>query len=218
MADPDSSVGVLSDGYELVQGSELMQGDIFEGCPVFRPPADLPWPIDESADEFEFTLGQQDVIVLTQSCDLAPGQKSDMWLVILCPLWRLSEAAAANPFLASSYGKEQCRRGNMTGYHMIAACEDNRWEREVSVVSFREVWSLPLLFVRNMAQAMGPRPRLRSPYREHLAQAFARYFMRVGLPVDIPPYRSERAEEEVMRRLHAMDEETRQRILDGFRE
>jgi len=28
------------------------------------------------------------------------------------------------------------------------------------------------------------RLRLRSPYKEHLAQAFARYFMRVGLPHD----------------------------------
>jgi hypothetical protein len=84
------------------------------------------------------------------------------------------------------------------------------------VVSFREVWSLPLVFVRNMAGAIGQRPRLRSPYREHLAQAFARYFMRVGLPVDIPAYRSDRAEEEVMRRLHAMDEETRRRILTSF--
>jgi hypothetical protein len=26
------------------------------------------------------------------------------------------------------------------------------------------------------------------PYREHLSQAFARYFMRVGLPSDIPSF------------------------------
>jgi hypothetical protein len=29
--------------------------------------------------------------------------------------------------------------------------------------------------------------RLCPPYREHLAQAFARFFMRVGLPIPIPP-------------------------------
>ena len=29
----------------------------------------------------------------------------------------------------------------------------------------------------------------RPPYREHLAQAFARFFMRVGLPIDIPEER-----------------------------
>jgi hypothetical protein len=30
--------------------------------------------------------------------------------------------------------------------------------------------------------------RLLPPYREHLAQAFARFFIRVGLPVDVPPF------------------------------
>ena len=29
---------------------------------------------------------------------------------------------------------------------------------------------------------------LLSPYKEHLAQAFARFFMRVGLPADIPKF------------------------------
>ncbi len=33
------------------------------------------------------------------------------------------------------------------------------------------------------------RLRLLPPYREHLAQGFARFFMRVGLPVDIPAFR-----------------------------
>jgi len=31
----------------------------------------------------------------------------------------------------------------------------------------------------------GKRLRLCPPYREHLAQAFARFFMRVGLPQDV---------------------------------
>ena len=64
----------------------------------------------------------------------------------------------------------------MPGYHMIAGCEQSEWPREISIVSFREVWSLPLAFVRKMAADYGLRPRMRSPYREHLAQAFARYF------------------------------------------
>jgi hypothetical protein len=30
-----------------------------------------------------------------------------------------------------------------------------------------------------------PRPQLLPPYREHLSQAFARFFMRVGLPTPV---------------------------------
>jgi hypothetical protein len=42
--------------------------------------------------------------------------------------------------------------------------------------------------VREFAHQMGDRLRLLPPYREHLSQAFARLFMRVGLPADIPPF------------------------------
>jgi hypothetical protein len=213
---PGESPLILSEWYELVASDQLMQGDIFEGCPVFRPPSDLKWPIQEESEEFEFALGTQDVMVMTQSCDLLPDQKSGMWLVILCPIWKLSEASRENQILASSYGKEECRRGHMTGYHMIAGCEHGDWNREISIVSFREVWSLPLDFVRRMAAAYGPRPRLRPPYREHLAQAFARYFMRVGLPVDIPAFKSVKAESELLKKLNALDAETRQRLLSHF--
>jgi hypothetical protein len=61
--------------------------------------------------------------------------------------------------------------------------------REVRIVDFRRVFSLPLTFVRQRAPRTGDRLRLLPPYREHLSQAFARYFMRVGLPQDIPSFR-----------------------------
>ena len=35
---------------------------------------------------------------------------------------------------------------------------------------------------------MARRLRLLPPYREHLSQSFARFFMRVGLPIDTPSF------------------------------
>jgi len=43
--------------------------------------------------------------------------------------------------------------------------------------------------VREVAAEQGDGIRLLPPYREHLAQAFARFFMRVALPVDIPDFK-----------------------------
>lgn len=54
---------------------------------------------------------------------------------------------------------------------------------------FRRGYSLPLAFLRKRALLDSRRLRLLPPYREHLSQAFARFFMRVGLPVDIPPFK-----------------------------
>lgn len=59
---------------------------------------------------------------------------------------------------------------------------------EVGIVSFRQVFSVPMDYLRAHAKKR-PRLRLLPPYREQLAQAFARYFMRVGLPVDISPFK-----------------------------
>ena len=45
---------------------------------------------------------------------------------------------------------------------------------------------MPREFLESLLAARGrERPRLLSRYREHLSQAFARYFMRVGLPVPV---------------------------------
>ncbi len=60
-----------------------------------------------------------------------------------------------------------------------------------SVVDFHRLFTLPKAFVTRFAAGSGLRLRLRSPYREHLAQAFARYFMRVGLPHDAKAFEQE---------------------------
>ena len=64
-------------------------------------------------------------------------------------------------------------------------------ERDVRIIDFRRVYSLPLAFARQVAaRCGGERLCLLPPYREHLSQAFARYFMRESeLPQDIPPFR-----------------------------
>jgi hypothetical protein len=54
------------------------------------------------------------------------------------------------------------------------------------VQKLNEVFTVPREFLESvLAARAAARPRLLSPYREHLSQAFARYFMRVGLPVPV---------------------------------
>jgi hypothetical protein len=214
-----SSAGAsISDWYELVEGEQLEQGDILERCPVFRPPREMSWSDTRGIPESgEMTVGILDVIVVSQSCDIASDQKSDMWLVVLCPVWKLSAAGHANPFLNSTYGKEECRRGNLPGYHMIASAEHPNWSREISMVSFRELWSLPLDFARSFAASKGPRPRMKSPYREHMSQSLARYFMRVGLPTEVPRFAAAKAEADAVKALKKLDETTLSNVLAAFR-
>ena len=74
------------------------------------------------------------------------------------------------------------------GWH-LPECLIGGVEPGVRVVDFCSVFTLPLVFLREQARSSAKRLRLLPPYREHLSQAFARFFMRVGLPVDIPAFR-----------------------------
>jgi hypothetical protein len=168
--------------YERVNGSAIEQGDVLEACAVFSPPADL----EETASQASLVWVRRDVIVLSQTCDMVEGREK-LSEVLLCAVWQRTEFTAG--FLSTAKGMEEARRGNLPGFHVLASCELPGFEREVRVVDFRRVYTLPLAYLRRRAVATGDRIRLLPPYREHLAQAFARFFMRVGLPVDIPPFR-----------------------------
>jgi hypothetical protein len=169
--------------YEAVNGDEIEQGDILEACPVFLPPDDV---VVGVAAPVVFQWEERDGVVMSQTCDLVKGREK-VSEVLLCPVWQRPELTEG--FLATAKGMEEARRGNLPGFHVLAACELPSFAREVRVVDFRRVYSLPLGFVRRQAAGAAERIRLLPPYREHLAQAFARFFMRVGLPVNIPPFK-----------------------------
>lgn len=69
--------------YEAVSGDEIEQGDIVESCPVFLPPDDLAGGDMASAI---FQWDDRDVIVMSQTCDLAKGREK-LTDVLLCAVW-----------------------------------------------------------------------------------------------------------------------------------
>ncbi len=169
--------------YDTVEGDDLEQGDILESCPVFIPPSGL---TSGALLDATFEWEERNVIVLSQTCDMVKGREK-LTEVLLCPVWGRSELTRG--YLSTARGMEDARRGNLPAFHVIAACSNPGIEREVRVVEFSRVFSLPIDFVRAHARRMGDRARLLPPYREHLAQGFARFFMRIGLPVDIPAFK-----------------------------
>jgi hypothetical protein len=54
-----------------------------------------------------------------------------------------------------------------------------------SIVNFHSIYAAPKDYLLELAGRQNLRIRLRPPYRENLSQAFGKYFMRVGLPLDI---------------------------------
>jgi hypothetical protein len=173
--------------YDKVRGDDIQQGDIIESCPVLILPSELSFgPSDTTTESQDIPFECRDVIVMSQTCDMVKGQEK-IPEVLLCGVWHKSDFEPGQR-MASNDDWEKARKGQWPAFHVLDKCELEGLKRDFRVVDFRRVHSLPLDFVRNMANELGDRIRLLPPFREHLSQAFARFFMRVGLPVDIPPF------------------------------
>ena len=162
-------------------GPRLAQGDYLPRCliPTF------PEEFGETGAEQEVLVGLGDLIVVTQSCDLE-NQKTGF--VALCAIHPLSRFEQVNPAFTKRGMWEDVRKGRREGLHLLASPENPANNRDALVIDFRQIVSLPHAYLCRHAAQLGGRWRLQSPFLEHFSQAFARFFMRVGLPSAIPKY------------------------------
>jgi hypothetical protein len=168
--------------YELCNKNDisLEQGDFIPDCPVIVP------PLNSTVDaEVDIQIINIDSIILSQSCDLGHGK---IEIVLLCPYLPLSAWLDAFPKdqqsnRARERAVEKLRKGHFPGYHLLNKLEDAL--NDYQVVDFKNVNAVNYDFLIALIQDRENRVRLLPPYKEHLSQAFARYFMRVGLPQDL---------------------------------
>ncbi|WP_232251463.1 hypothetical protein [Oscillatoria acuminata] len=151
--------------------------------PIFDPTT-----FSEGSDlqSVDVEIREYDLIVLTQSCDL---ENKKVRFVALSPIYSLEEFEEINPKFAKKGQWENVRRGRVEGLYLLASPTEPDNNRKSLVVDFGEIHSLPYDYIEKYAINLGPRWRLNSPFLEHFSQAFARFFMRVGLPSAIEPFK-----------------------------
>jgi len=164
-----------------VNESSLRQGDWIANCtvPVFRR------EIATSNQPQDFRALEYDVVITTQSCDL---EQKRARLVACVPIFAVAAFEVKNPAFAKKGRWNEVPKGRVEGLHLLASPTSPEDNRQAMVIDFREIYSLPFEYLVSRAVEIGPRWRMRSPFLEHFSQAFARFFMRVGLPSTIPEY------------------------------
>jgi hypothetical protein len=171
--------------YEVIHNrADLIQGDIIAACVIPIPPKSLYNAALEgrSSPPDAVDLIKTDVIVLSQSCNLV---NEKIQTVIVGSVWSLQTLVDADEYFHSKDSRESLRQGREPPYHLLHKHVSSGLVLPISVVDFHRIYSLPKEYLATVAVAKSSRLRLLPPYREHLSQAFARYFMRVGLPQDI---------------------------------
>jgi hypothetical protein len=167
--------------YEVIQKEyQLQQGDFLDNFPIpsYSSPIEEA-TIDTKRDE-KTPVSIYNVIVMTQSCDIAKIRDKNLYekFVILCPRFDYKDS------FDKSNWKPLCQ-GRVMNAHLLNHCEIDAYQFDYQVVSLDQIFSVPYVYVRKFADKKD-RIRLLPPYREHLAQAFAKQFMRIGLPNDLP--------------------------------
>lgn len=168
--------------YSLIeQKNDIQQGDFILSCPVV-----IPLAVFDLKETPDVDVKKMDAIILTQSCDLVSKNIDN---ILVCRYFSLSDfinEIEKNETLNAKRRKNlvaNLRKGHLVSYHLL-----NKQEGifdDYLVVDFKNVYGIHRTTLEEIIKSIKQRIRLLPPYREHLSQAFARYFMRVGLPQDI---------------------------------
>jgi hypothetical protein len=176
----------------------ITQGDILLNFPI---------PIIEEKEEYPYynlSAAYLDVIIITQACDLENGKVD---FITFCVIESLSEITMdimikrAGPELnfselSANQRKmpmkivEELEQGYHLNFHLLNKNSSGEncttIDQEFKVVLLKETYKVPIESVKKIIdEGKANRLRLLPPYREHLAQAYANVFSRIGLPIDI---------------------------------
>ena len=173
----------MSGWYEFVSTRALEQGDLLREIPVPQV-VEVQWPLKEGAP-VKVQVALRDLVVLTQSCDLETDKVDEVLVAVVLSyqqLWNVS--GATNSFLKSSGWRKSLRQGEQPAYCLLQNL-DGAAADHYAIADFHHLYSLPKKFLEEAAEQRPSRLRLIAPYREHLAQSFGKYMMRVGLPITL---------------------------------
>ena len=160
--------------YEAVrERDELSQGDILDGC-IFYTLDTSAHPYDLDTPPIRWCVRG---VVLTQACDLAQAKTTR---VVVAPVHEAAELVAKN-ILKAALIRDQVRRGQVFGWYFLPAAPAPLALAE-SIVDLRELHTVERRTLEYLIAAGKRVCRIRTPWREHLAQHFGTTYTRIALP------------------------------------
>ena len=178
------------DWYSAIDYNECVpfeQGDIIYQCPHFIT--------TRKGEECTTIIERFSVVILTQTCDMVNCKANKILVAPWLPLETLFSQdlafkKARNPQKEKLNKDEKktifkhLKEGVRPRYHMLNK-DEAKGLNDYPIIDFMNTYSIPIQELVIAAKEQGRIIRLNSPYKEHLSQSFARFFMRVGLPTTI---------------------------------
>ena len=127
--------------FASITNPQLEQGDFLSSCPLYQ------------VKNGSFARETANVIVMSHSCDLANDK---LEIVQVCPYWPLEGLAAQVEYLRGRRGREDLRRGNLPGFHLLNHCALPGLETDFLVLDFRSLFGVAVATARELAQTQSP--------------------------------------------------------------
>jgi hypothetical protein len=159
--------------YEVVSGPKLEQGDILINIVAPRAVQD-----ENAPGGYRIRVGRGDYVVLSQTCDLENDKLQE---VLLADVRDYQSATYSTDRARSKAFRNALIQGSDWAYFLLPEFGGNPrfpW----SIVNFHYLFLVDVGACIRQAEQLGNRLRLVPPYKEHLAQSFGRYMMRIALP------------------------------------
>lgn len=159
--------------YEVVTGPKLEQGDVLTDLAAPRAVAD-----EGAPGGYRIRVGRGNYIVLSQTCDL---ENEKLQEVLLADVQAYQSDAYTVDRARSTAFRKALIQGSDWAYFLLPEF-DGLLKFPWSIVNFHYLFLVDVGACTKRAEQMGSRLRLVPPYKEHLAQSFGRYMMRIALP------------------------------------
>ncbi len=148
------------------------QGDIVDSCPTLSVGGyDL-----DSPQPPRIEVHESRVLVLTQTCDLANGKAIAANVAVILD----ARALVDSGLLKTADVRGPIRTGRVFGWYFLPAAAHHGLGE--MIVDLRQLHTVRLDLLTDLAGRGRRRARVQPPYREHLAKHFADTFSRIGLP------------------------------------
>ncbi len=172
--------------FEVINQSVLEQGDLITDCKIFRPVH-----AESQKDDSVVTIAEEihDVIILTQTCDIENRNVEEVLVARVVTYGNLiAEFGGADIRRSRTYRKTAL--DNVIPAYLLLQERTIPPILEWSLVDFHNLFTIPRSLLSEITSGKGDRLRLVPPYKEHLAQSFAKYMMRVALPATLDAFES----------------------------
>ncbi|MZP30582.1 hypothetical protein GTO91_12745 [Heliobacterium undosum] len=174
---------------EIPSSTPLAQGDILFSCSIYKPKFVSINKENIEESEVELDLYRQNVVILSQACDLEQGKLNEILVASVYDIQtlpiRIKKDATKEEIINQRWSTvKEILSDKRPNFYIMGKhdSENQKLHTTYLIVDFSTLFTIPLTVLDVIREIHGPRLQLNVPHRELLNQKYAGFISRIGIP------------------------------------